>query len=73
MKHNNFKIPNFSYIFYDKTKSMKNKTKILNISESFNLTREALKGKQKQLKQQDKGNKPKRERSGQSYNTIFTI
>jgi hypothetical protein len=52
---------------------MKNKTKILNISESFNLTREALKGKQKQLKQQDKGNKPKRERSGQSYNTIFTI
>jgi len=39
---------------------MKNKTKILNKSESFNLTREALKAKQKQLKQQDKGNKPKR-------------
>jgi hypothetical protein len=50
-----------------------NQTKILNISESFNLTREALKGKQKQLKQQNKGNKPKRERSGQSHNTIFTI
>ena len=48
---------------------MKNKTKILNISESFNLTREALKGKQ----QQDKGNKPKRERSGQSHNTILII
>ena len=27
---------------------------------SFNLTREALKAKQKQLKQQDKGNKPRR-------------
>jgi hypothetical protein len=52
---------------------MKNKTKILNISESFNLTRESLKGKQKQLKLQDKGNKPKRERSGQSHNTILTI
>ena len=54
---------------------MKNKTKILNISESFNLTREALKGKQKQLKQQvqDIGNTPKRERSAQSHNTIFTI
>ena len=52
---------------------MKKKTNILNISESFNLTREALKGKQKQLKQQDKGNKPKRTGSGQSHNTIFTI
>ena len=50
---------------------MKNKTKILNISESFNLTREALKGKQKQLKQQDRGNKPKRDRSGQSHNTLL--
>ena len=39
---------------------MKNKTKILNKSESINLTREALKAKQKQLKQQGKGNKPKR-------------
>jgi DNA invertase Pin-like site-specific DNA recombinase len=39
---------------------MKNKTKILNQSESFNLTREALKAKQKQLKQQGKWNKPKR-------------
>jgi len=39
---------------------MKNKTKILNKSESFNLTREALKAKQKRLKQQDKGNQPKR-------------
>jgi hypothetical protein len=29
---------------------MKNKTKILNISESFNLTREALKGKTKAAK-----------------------
>jgi hypothetical protein len=29
--------------------------------ESINLTREALKAKQKQLKQQGKGNKPKRE------------
>ena len=28
--------------------------------DSFNLTREALKAKQKQLKQQGKGNKPKR-------------
>jgi hypothetical protein len=37
------------------------------------LTREALKGKQKQLKQQEKGNKPKRERSWQSHNPIFTI
>jgi hypothetical protein len=33
---------------------MKNKTKILNQSESLNLTREALKAKQKQLKQQGK-------------------
>jgi hypothetical protein len=39
---------------------MKNKTKILNKSESFNLTREALKAKQGQLKKQGKGNKPKR-------------
>ena len=39
---------------------MKNKTKILDKSESFNLTREALKAKQKQLKQQGKGNNPKR-------------
>jgi len=39
---------------------MKNKTKILSKSESFNMTLEALKAKQKQLKQQDKGNKPKR-------------
>jgi hypothetical protein len=39
---------------------MKNKTIILNKSESFNLTREALKAKQEQLKQQGKGNKPKR-------------
>jgi hypothetical protein len=30
---------------------MKDKTKILNISESFNLTRKALKENQKQLKQ----------------------
>ena len=39
---------------------MKNKTKILNKSVSFNLTREALKAKQKHLNQQGKGNKPKR-------------
>jgi hypothetical protein len=35
-------------------------SKILDKSESFNLTREALKAKQKQLKQQGKGNNPKR-------------
>ena len=29
-------------------------------NDSFNLSREALKAKQKQLKQQGKGNKPKR-------------
>jgi hypothetical protein len=39
---------------------MKNKTKILDKSESFNLTREALKVKQMLLKQQGKGNQPKR-------------
>ena len=47
---NNFKIPYFLYIFYDEKKSqksMKNKAKILNKSESFNLTQEALKAKQK--------------------------
>jgi hypothetical protein len=39
---------------------MKNKTKILDNSKSFNLTWEALKANQNQLKQQGKGNKPKR-------------